>query len=58
MENEFSPSLPVKTLRSVTEVDTRVVDEVVEEADSEMIEVEEEDTTDTLVDLNYNMSTP
>jgi len=58
MENEFSPSSPVKTLRSVTVVDMKVEVEVVEvdEVDSEMIEVEVVDTIDTLDDLSSSTS--
>jgi hypothetical protein len=59
-ESESSPSSPVKTLHSVTVVDTRVEAEavvVVDEVDSEMIEVEEVDTTDTSDDLSFNTST-
>jgi hypothetical protein len=59
-ESESSPSSPVKTLHSVTVVDTRVEAEavvVVDEVDSEMIEAEEVDTTDTSDDLSFNTST-
>ena len=58
--SESSPSSPVRTLHSVTVVDTRVEAEaavVVDEVDSEMIEVEEVDTTDTSDDLSFNTST-
>ena len=61
-ESEFSPSSPVKTPHSVMVVDTKVVAEavvveVVDEVVSEMIEVEEVDTTDTSDDLSFNTST-
>jgi hypothetical protein len=57
MENESRASLLVKTLRSATVVDTRVVVEEVDEVDSEKTEdVEVVDTTDTSDDLSCSTS--
>jgi hypothetical protein len=58
MENESRASLLVKTHRSATVVDTKVVVEVVDEVDSEKTEdVEVVDTTDTSDDLSCSTST-
>ena len=48
----------MKTRHSATVVDTKEVVVVVDEVDSEKIEEEVVDTTDTLDDLNSNTSTP
>jgi hypothetical protein len=61
MGNESSPNLPVKIHHSAMVVDTKEVAEeevVVDEVDSEKIEVEVVDTIDTLDDLSSNTSMP